>query len=594
MSLSKQFLSFTFNQLSQDSGSKHILPGGLVNASNCLRGQTTVSKKGPLTKRKGFSRTSPSFSGASWTDATATSGGVLPGDGSNLLGVDGSDRKWTYDSDAATWRSAGLVVPVFPRTTYAIPLNLRTTCMVEAGNNLWFFAHEYSTSANDKGWYTVIDTTSGVVIQAPTRWTLSAALPITLNEAPMLCAAYDNSSAVWVFDGASAYKFVVATPSVAPTTTAFAICTVTGAANDFTGGPHCRWLSGISKIAVVGFGRSIAPAAGAFIQVAYLNTATGLKATDVPNVSAALGADQFFNGRILVSDGSNGSWYVAMRNAAAGIGTAVTTKLFTITASTLAIAQVSITAFTMVSAAVATNPGGYGGVCGYLAANGDRVVYSTDTQLTASNVTHAGKIHRTVYTGAATSTTFFGGFITSDPVLYGGNWYLMTGLHEILANASYIGLQRSLFLRNATGEIVCQIMPGQGPSYGNTLQSAVPSASSSTAGDGQTGLKYCHVTDLIAVGSKLINGAAINELSRGLVAAKVTIDMAPVWSKPAMLSASSAVSGGGVLQTWGKADAIREDAAVVALDFPNGRFHAILLEFKQCFPDFFICNRGFI
>jgi hypothetical protein len=278
-----------------------------------------------------------------------------------------------------------------------------------------------------------------------------------------------------------------------------------------------------------------------------------------------------YQARILVSDGSNGSWYIAY--AVTGIATNSAVMLRTITAATLAIsAEVSLGTTT------ATGNGGNetdntGGICGYLAGNGDRVVFFTDgNRVATSNRTFCGLMRKYVYTGATTATFIVGGgWVASDPVQYNSVWYFMSGLHDAGGLGNYSGLQRGYYLRDSNGVIVCPVMLGSGASMGNSLKSGT----TTTAVAGQrpsvdAGMGYmslCHVTDLVTTGTLIINGSCINETSRGLVAGRTVIDMAPAFGAPAKISATAAMAPGGIPQVWSGIDAMREAAPMI---FPWG------------------------
>lgn len=572
MAIQKQFIPLKFGPSSQDVAQKHVDIGSLVTAQNVIRGQSSVSKRGPLTKRKGYSRSLPTFSGATWTTATAKLGAIIPNDGVTPLAVDGSDRKWSYDVAANTMKSAGLVIPTMPRTDYAIPKDVRSTCTVIAGSNTWIFAHDYKVL--NRAWYAVYNSTTGAVVQEPTAWTMSytrAGNPTDpMLESPPLAAAYDNSTAIWVFDGASSYKFVVATPATAPTTVAFLISTTGNAA--FTGGVDARWLSGQSKIAVVGFGRSIAPAAGAFIQVAYLDTATGGKLAAIPNVSTAI-QPLFWSGRILVSDGANGSWYVAYKDAATTPATSnpYLAKLATITASNLATTISTLGTMVMQTSSAGTallNYWAAGGCCGYLAGNGDRVIYMTDSQQAAiaSVDAYAGKIIKYVWTGSAVVSTIRGGWVASNPVAFNSNFYFITGFHDVGGLGAYKGLQRCYHLRDSNGAIITQIMTGAGPSYGGSSATALGNAvgiSNTANGNGYRMTSAEHVSHLELVGNTLVSGLAINETSIGIVAGRTVVDLAPTFSAPAQVLGMRAMSPGGMPQVWGANGALHEHSPAI-------------------------------
>lgn len=568
--MSKQAIQFAFGQVSQDTANKHILPGGLTRASNVLRGQSSASRRGPLTKRKGFSRSAPAFTGASWTNNAES---LTAGNGSTMLARDGAGRRWAYDSDANTFRNRGTMGSrAYAQARAVFPVSVGAMVAVEAGNNTWFFAIDRSggSTSTPTAYWTVVDTTTGIVIQPVTSWTMGSAGPYTLHES--LTGAYDNSTYVWVFDGRYSYRFTAATPSTAPTQNNFQIAN--SAARQYGGKVSARYLSAPGKIAVVGMGLTTGGVSDSqSLQVAYLDTATGGKAASPAPVSYTSSVVSCFGScRILVSDGTT-SWYVAHSALNSGVANQPWSYILsTITTSTLAAAQVTLgtgnlCAENVSSVSISMH---LGGLSGYVdTGTGDRVVFATDfTEASPASVSpqgayNAGRIIKYVRSGSTTTTTLAtSAFVASDPFLYGGTWFLMTGFHDLAlvggayggAATAYSGLGRCLHLRDSNGVVLNQIRYGDGPMFGN-LDRTTYAVTATSASIAHSNVHVCHA---FVSGAVAVVGAALYETQRGLTGAMLTLDFAQSWPSAEQLGADSIIDPGPVIAMAGRLDNVHE------------------------------------
>ncbi|HEU4368440.1 MAG TPA: hypothetical protein VFV05_09475, partial [Methylomirabilota bacterium] len=146
----RQSVSFAFGPVDQATGKRHIQPGSLVEAINVRQ-----VKRNELRKRRGYARTLPTFSGASWTGPAVD---MVAGLNATKLIRDSDDRCWVFDPDTSTCTSRGRLKRVMPSwSAYLTGNAIEKPQVVEAGDNLWFFA-----LISGAYYYAVVDKTTGI------------------------------------------------------------------------------------------------------------------------------------------------------------------------------------------------------------------------------------------------------------------------------------------------------------------------------------------------------------------------------------------------------------------------------------------------
>ena len=207
-------VQFKFGPVRQETSSKQLRTGDLVEALNVR--QTAAA--GVYSKRRGFSRTAMTFSGGTLSGAPAS---LLPGKaGTGALMRDTGDQLWSWSGTGTAWqyrgshRRAWLKANTIDPNLYSAP----QPCQCAVGANIWTFA--LTTNAY---YLTVTDAATGAIVLAPTR--VAARQPTSFNSICHAAAVYDGTN-VWLFWVSNdvyimSHKFVVATPSVAPTQTVY-------------------------------------------------------------------------------------------------------------------------------------------------------------------------------------------------------------------------------------------------------------------------------------------------------------------------------------------------------------------------------------
>lgn len=528
--IQRQTVQFAFGSVRQDRGSKHLQVGDLVEAINVRQ-----TDAGPYTKRRGWDRVTTTFSGASFT---APAESLVAGDGGSLLMRDAAGRAWALDPDTNAFLDRGrLQRGIIPDAEAAMPVQLANprTRMVAAGDDLWIFA-----IGGGVYYRTVIDRSSGVVKLAQTSQT---AANIT-----SLAAAYDGTN-VWVFwiDGSSgitAHKFTPATPATAPVSTAYRTSSMSNLHNI-----TARRFSAISETAVV------ATSAGGY-EHSYLDPATGMARVSPAPVVTAITS---FGSGILIHDGSGGSWYYALY---VDVGTtSPKLRLVTVNSTTLAVSVVTLATEAQTDVAEF-----FGIAMGYVATNGDRVVFAQFDPLDGGDLRPDNyTVTRYTYDGVSTVALVVarGAWIASDPVTHGGTVFFMTGYDDVaVAPVTVPGLQRTLHLRNNSGEIVAQILYGEGSA---SYHRAAPAFGAGPANYMRHGTATA-LLSFTAGTEQIVMAGAMQTNSTELVSpSKIVIDMARAVGMPVAFR-GRAIAPGAIPIVWSAKDRIHEIAPLL---FPS-------------------------
>jgi hypothetical protein len=543
-----QEMIFQFGSKEQDVGERHVKVGNLLEASN-----VRIEKRLQYSKRWGFTSIAPSISSASGNGFTNTtdSTGLVAGLNGTMFTIDGAGRAWCYDPDQVAWIDRGLITRPFPQHAAAISAaKLARPTIVIAGNNKWTFA-----VTTDAYYYSVEDLSTGLVLQPPTKVTATGILN--------LCAAYDNTNvwALWVAGGTSAtsHKYVNSTPTVAAVSATY----ITVAGTEFRT-LDMQWLAGPSLLAVVLGSRAVG-SGDRHTSRSYMNPATGQAsgapaAVTITDVAGANNQLILASPSILVDSSGTTNWYFCVWkdiNSVANAGLV----LYKVTTATLALAATT----TVVSVSNTNNTTAIGACCGYVAANGDQVIYEHFDNLNVEPSPWNYVITKRVRGSVTTDTVWARGqWLASKPVLQSGTqWYVMTGYEDdgiALANSFQArGVQRTYNLRDASnGNVVGQALTeNAGGLWHNT---DTPLAAT-------LGLQYpAKVPAAYLSGGKLYMAAmmaagSLLDLSAGVIA----WDFAPTYGYPAQCLDRALVPGG-IPCIFSHQENVRE---VTPLNFPN-------------------------
>jgi hypothetical protein len=262
--------TFRFGPVRQETGSKHVRQGDLLEAINVRQ----TAKAGVYAKRNGFARTAQTFSGGTLSGTPET---VMPGTSGNTLMRDTGDQLWARSASTNTWSLMGNHWRPWSDVT-TVQSNFYTTpqpfsCLV--GSSLWIFA--IKTNAYE---FSIVDAVTGVVTLSRTAVTATGIVHAS--------AVYDGTN-VWVFwvdNGANGtvrcHKFVVATPTVTPTATNYYTfgTTPVNLSTLALQQVQAKYLPVLGKVVVVACGGSLVSTTyqrGAMHS--YLDPATGLAVT---------------------------------------------------------------------------------------------------------------------------------------------------------------------------------------------------------------------------------------------------------------------------------------------------------------------------
>lgn len=530
----KQDIEFIFGAVNQARGRRRLRVGEIIEAIN-----TRQVKEDEYRKRPGFDRVVPTPESGSFT-ASAES---LVADGKRLLARDAAGVVWARNGSA--WQSRGTVKRMLP-TLFPAKLvpSASKPVIVAVGSNFWVF-----TVASGAYRWTIFDASGNVV---RTQTTQTAASITNL-------AAVSDGTYVWVLwiTGASttvtSHRFTIASPGTAVTSATYRSTTSNTAGVDMA-------VLDNGNIAVATLEDNGATTIA--LNVSYLDTATGQAKGSPAAVTTSVGGGVGGTGRagtpsILTYGGANGSWYVTAwttRNGLTGTGGGTSLVLATITSSNLATSARDI----------ADTTDGVNGVigwaCGYVAANGDRVVYAaTDTYAGTPTQPRPYVLTRYTWDGASVTTLVLRrySYPVSKPQTIGGAWYLLTGFDDGPAT----NFLKSYFLVDSDGNIITEIAYGQGATAGLKADTAVP-----TMAKGMT-----FVTPLLVSGNKLFAATLLNTGSGGGAAsvndfaeALLSCDTAATYAAPVRLRDGIAIWPGGVPMRAGTQDDQREVAPLLS------------------------------
>jgi hypothetical protein len=540
MPIPRQPITFTFGAVDGATGTRHLRPGDLVEATNVRQ-----TKNNQYRKRPGFDRASPTADSGSFT-ANAES---LTSDGIKMISRDGADTAWAEDTTANTRANRGTARRAYPDTSMAalVTSGVRT-CGCYAGGYYWEF-----TINSGAGTY------SFMMWDPVTRTVFRQATSITAANIVQATAASDGTN-VWVLwiTGSAAtvtsHKFVIASPGTAPTSATYRTCP--GTATVTARGVTARYLTSTAKIAVAIAGTNTnAGGDRVFLDASFLDTATGA-ASAAPAAVNTTFADGDNDSAvsvpsILVSSGADGNYYVSWWYSD-DVGTSAILRLAAIT--TAALVTTSVILDTVGAAALTANALSAMS-CGYLnTVNGDRVVYAAWDSYNGAAPTFPRPYTLTRYTraGATTSLRLRGySYPIGDPILLGSTWYLMTAYDD----GPTLNLEHNFFLIDSDGVIISRTNYVFGAATGITASVALA----------QNILVAC--VPSFQTQSNRIDFLALTQPGGGLTAdtapTLLSMDFAATYSQPTRVKQGTIITPGGIPTIVGSSDNVREVAPLL-------------------------------
>jgi len=537
----KQSITYGFGAVKQSKNRRGLMAGELIEATNVRQVIEDAYRKRP-----GYDRTVPTGSPTTpWESYTS--------EGKRRIARDSVDNVWSLNGSA--WEDRGAMPRAFPTISPGKTLNAAVRPVsVRVGDTYWVFTIQNGAAAYS---WAIFDLEGGIV-KAPATQAVTDLFSL---------AAETDGTYVWVVvttttgsnPDATSHRYTIASPTTAPTTAVYDTIVATGE------GPQVdmhRLANGDIAVAIASRKTSVTPDGGV-LRVSYLDTTTGAAKSSPATVELTIGGNagsgsQFRMGSpsIFLSDGSNGFWYLTLWGTRGGLTGASGTKrnlwVFTITAATLAIA------YKHLADGETDGAGSTASISwsvGYLAANGDRVVYATSDTFTAP-VTRARPyvLTRYTYDGSTVTTTVIRrySYPVSKPQLVGSKFYLMTGFDD----GSGLNFQKAYYLIDSDGNILTQA------AYGQAGAAGLRASASSTLVEGAG-----WATPLRVNGSKLQAAVLFNTGSGGGSAgvndhapALITFDLAATYGPPTRIRDGLAGWPSGVPVLAGTSDNQREIA----------------------------------
>lgn len=550
---------FRFGPARQERGSKHLRGGDLLEAVNVRQ----TDKGGVYAKRKGFSRTTQTFSGGSLIGVPVE---VYPGVNGTTLMRDSGDQLWARAAGSNQWVLKGTHHRVWPETEvvqsngYTAPQPFS----VLVGTNVWTFA--LRSGAYD---YSIYEATTGVQILGRTA--------VTAANIAHASAAYDGTY-VWLFyvenqanGRVLCHKLDPASPTSAPVATTY--YTMPAAPTNISATKlqqvQARYFSAAAQVFVVVCGADLTggtyrracahsvldPATGLAV-VAGGQAAVASVAYNGADGSAHVGALYILDGQ----DGSAASWYYTV----AGTIDATTTEDKVVIVSVNAANFATNPKTVLVNEPIGT---GFARCSAGFSDGGIQYIFTTTLYAGVSPYgASAGNVYRSVFyvrngaTVTASASSFsehYGAWIASGFAKVGSRWYALTGYDDYSFcgapsfSSEDLSTQRCLHVREFTAgasatasafSIVAQFDVGEGPALHHRARAAlaIPAAARDV-----TCVPPAHVVGtefLVAVGKKVIAPNVID-------IALCTVETAKVWGKGAQ-AMGRAFAPGGVPVVW--------------------------------------------
>jgi hypothetical protein len=280
--------------------------------------------------------------------------------------------------------------------------------------------------------------------------------------------------------------------------------------------------------------------------VSKLNTGTGLPSASVEVTGTQ--ADTFntvTEGGTLFGSGSGDVVYVGAYKPNNAADNSILLVLHAINTGTLVASTVTLATISYTPAGAGNHPI-LGVATGYVAANGDRVVYGSWIEgddvvisgqgFTGDLKTNKSSVTRYTYNGSTTTKVIsLGAWLASKPFTVSGKFYFMTGFDDGYTNR----LQRGYFLRDSNGVIMDSIGAGRGSSmyHGGGFQGDL-----SARDDGYSfQITTTHTVSVHPVGTKAISTVLYEGLAYSYtIPTVIEFDFAATYYS----SARNTISGG--------------------------------------------------
>ena len=458
--IQKQTVTFRFGAADADTGDKHVKTGDLVLAQDVRM----TNKRGRYSKRVGFVADQTTFSGGTF-GAPATD--IIGAQGGGTLIRDSSDQLWAEASGSATY--IGMDPRPWSTSTQLVAAELSVcrpkSCVV--GSNTWYFTVNNGAASY---YMTVVDTLTGTVVMAAKTVGTSAACH---NIAPV----YDGTN-VWVFyvcNNTLVYvdKFTPATPGTR--TANYTYATVANATNSSL---DARYMPGANSgsgrtYVVYGSGTQNGSTQRGYAY-SYLNTATGAATSQVieGTLGAAVSAGRQYTS-VYILEGQTGAeayWYFAFGGQRPGVA-AQSVLLVKVDSGTFAKTSVRMELGPDIGTTSTTTQEFCSVVTGFCQSATIQAVIFQTWSLTAAHASYVRADNHAIYKATVTNGTTWNndttkiatGWIASGPWQVGSNWYFLSGYDDgQVPMASGIHLQQSYHVRDSSGNVVSQVLPGEG------------------------------------------------------------------------------------------------------------------------------------
>lgn len=433
-------VALLFGPMRQNVAAEHMAMAELEAADN-----VEMDDDGSYIKRPGFLRSAISVDSGSWTSGAggATFDGVVG------AAIDGAAQCWSVDTlgnarNRGTWERAYARSRAFAQVREG-----RRVVAVDVGSQKWVFVQSGVGVAPGYTWF-ILDTATLAVVRAPEH----VSLPVGIHS--MAVTRTQDNAQVWLLwaTGSTtirADKFTVASPG-APTRTTY--LTTAGAAWHSV---DALLQTGGEILVVAG---SIDASTAKYMH-SYLDTATGASkaspaAVVVSNATAAdfvgpAGTDDVQQSVSILAGTLAGSVVYVVWDQA-------DLKLVEANSTTL----VASATTTLETATVASLDNARAIASGYIAANNDRVVFSSSAfSLTTTPAQPVIKRH--TWNGASTTTVsaWAYGWVASRPAQLNSAWYVGTIWERNRQPTDEAArLQRTYYIRNNGGQIIARALAG--------------------------------------------------------------------------------------------------------------------------------------
>ncbi len=511
--------AFHFGALDRERSDRALGPADVKLAENVVMVQGERYTKSPGFDRLAPSLLTSSLGAGSWVNAadylTGVEGGLFARES-----VDGEE--WVYNATANRWTSRGALERPFPSDQVVLPPgntpgHQRPRVVRGTLYEWWFSAG--GSSANFYT-FTVLDITTREVVVQPTQVDNGSAVR---NLAAVKTS--DGTIAVYVVDGTNViarHRHTEASPFASPVSAVYH--TATAGSTLFEVDALGQLTGALTLVAAWGVNN----VANTTLIHRSLTTANGSTTSLVVDTAiTAPGANaESMHGSLLVSDGASGSVHLAAWEPS-GAAATFNLNLRAINLTTLAFTTTLLD--TIAYADTVVNP--LFAACGYVAANGNRIVHGTflptvafasTAPTSASLAISRATTRRYTFDGAAVSLLTFieGHWVASKPALVGSDWYILFQFDDGEAFRN----QRTYFLCKDSidsSKVVSQALRGLAPAAGNNITLASSGGVNSNGLTGNNSFANTSIPEMLVVNGALVV-PALKATSNGVAQFAVT------------------------------------------------------------------------